>query len=144
MSEIWDATITTQIVDDTITRVSWVAPWCQVEARDVVCTADGVLSATATAPILLATPKIIVRVEKVRVFFFFFLCGDGLWFDDDLNVVQIGSNNTSSLILFTLAQPQPGDTVIWLMTSLYSFFTFISIQHTCSPQTHLQSSHLSV
>ena len=39
-------------------------------------------------------------------------------------VVQIGSaqrvNHTSSLILFTLAQAQPGDMVIWLMTSLYS------------------------
>ena len=58
---------------------------------------------------------------------------DGLWLDDDHDVVQIGSNSTSSLILFTLAQPQPGDTVIWLMTSLYSVRispSFIPIQHT--------------
>ena len=47
---------------------------------------------------------------------------DDLWLDDDHNVVQIGSNNKSSSCSDTLGKPQPGDTVIWLMTSLYSFF----------------------
>ena len=48
------------------------------------------------------------------------------------NAVQIGGNtNTSSSL--TLLRTQPGDTVVWLMTSLYSVRSspsFISIHHT--------------
>ena len=43
---------------------------------------------------------------------------NGLWLDDDHNVVQIGSNtnnNTSS------SCSEPSDTVIWLMTKLIHF-----------------------
>ena len=59
---------------------------------------------------------------------------DGLWLDDDQHcvVVQIGTNTAT-----------PGDTVIGLMTSLLfmSYFSFLHLHTSYSPQAHLQSSH---
>ena len=69
---------------------------------------------------------------------------DGLWLNDIMIKCSTVRSNNIHLLLLSYCTLQPGDMVIWLMKSLYSFLPFISIQHTRSPQTYLQSSHLSV
>ena len=78
MMEIWDATITKQMVDDT-TSVSRVAPWCQVEARNMVLHGVSV-TGHSTHPV---GEAICGRVDGRR-----FVDGwDGLWLDNGHDVM---------------------------------------------------------
>ena len=71
--------------------------------------------------------------KEVRSFFRWVGWPVAWWWSS--RVVQVASNNNTSFSLLTLhscATTSPWHRG-WLMTSLYSCFLFISIQHTCSP-----------